>query len=386
MWEENLPTIELGMRIAWLALVLGGCGGSSSGADAAGIGEVQPDAAVPSRYVAYVAGGANIDWYDVDKSTGALTAISSIAGFRTGANFLAMRRDPVHGTHLYAVTSGDRVGAYTIDPATAGLTFINDVGTGGTGVAHVSVDRSGGNVLVANYNSGHIEVVPVRGDGGLGTPLAPILAGVKAHQIITDDSNHYVYVPCLGDDKVATYLFESSTGALTTSTPAQLDTANGAGPRHLALAPDRKHAYLIDELDSTLSALAIDGLSGQLSMLQTVSLRASGATGTNTGAEVVVHPNNKFVYGSNRGDNNIAVFSIDQTTGMVTEVDHTSTQGMTPRNFTIDPSGTLLFVANQGSNNVVPFKIDPATGRLTPTASAISVPTPQFVGIVELPL
>ncbi|HTL37845.1 MAG TPA: lactonase family protein [Kofleriaceae bacterium] len=373
------------MRIAWLALVVGGfsaCGGSSAGTDAAGSGDgAQPDAAIPTRYVAYVSGGANIDWYDVDKSTGALTHISSIAAFRSGANFLA-----VHGMHLYAVTSGDRVGAYTIDPATAGLTFINDVGTGGTGVAHVSVDRSGLNVLVANYGSGHIDVIPVRGDGGLGTPKTPILAGANAHQIITDDSNHYVYVPCLGDDKIAEYLFESSTGALTASTPAQLDTANNAGPRHLALAPDRKHAYLINEVNSTLSALAIDSLSGQLSELQTVSLRASGASGTNTGAEVIVHPNNKFVYGSNRGDNNIAVFAIDQTTGMVTEVDHTSTQGMTPRNFTVDPSGTLMFVANQNSNTVVPLEIDPATGRLTPTASSVSVPTPQFVGIVELPL
>jgi len=372
------------MRIAWLALVagLGACGGSSAGTDAAGgDGMRQVDAAIPTRYVAYVSGGANIDWYDVDKATGALTHISSVAAFRTGANFLA-----VHGTRLYAVTSGDRVGAYTIDPATAGLTFINDVGTGGTGVAHVSVDRSGAWVLVANYGSGHVDAVPVRGDGGLGTPLAPLLVGVKAHQIITDPSNHYAFVPCLGDDKVAQFLFESSTGAFTASSPAQLDTANNAGPRHLALAPDGKHAYLINELDSTLQALAYDGLSGRLSQLQTVSLRATGATGTNTGAEVVVHPNNKFVYGSNRGDNNIAVFSIDQTTGMVTEVDHTSTQGMTPRNFTIDPSGTLLFVANQNSNTVVPLKIDPATGRLTATASPISVPTPQFVGIVELPL
>jgi 6-phosphogluconolactonase len=371
------------MRIARLALVLAGaCGSPSTSIDATGGGDTPtPDAANPTRYVAYVVGGANIDWYDVDKSTGALTHVSSIAAFRTGANFLA-----AHGTRLYAVTSGDRVGAYTIDPATAGLTFINDVGTGGTGVAHVSVDRSGAYVMVANYGSGHIDVVPVRGDGGLGTPLAPILAGVKAHQIITDPSNKYVFVPCLGDDKVAQYLFDASSGMLTANATPKLDTANGAGPRHVAIAPDGKHAYLINEVGSTLSALAFDAATGRLSELQTVSLRANGATGINTGAEVIVHPNNRFVYGSNRGDNNIAVFAIDQTTGMVTEVDHTSTQGMTPRNFTIDPSGTLLFAANQNSGTVVPFKIDPATGRLTPTASPVNVATPQFVGIVELPL
>jgi len=374
------------MRIAWLGLLVavsGACGDDASGgSDAAGDGTGSADApGAPTRYVAYISGGANIDWYDVDKTTGALSHISSVAAFRTGANFLA-----VHGLHLYAVTSGDRVGAYTIDPASAGLTFINDVGTGGTGVAHVSVDRAGAWVMTANYGSGHVDVVPVRGDGGLGTALSPILAGVKAHQIITDASNKYVFVPCLGDDKVAQYQFDATTGALTANTPAALSTANMAGPRHIAFAPDAKHAYLINEVGSTLSALAFDSSTGRLTELQTVSTRATGAAGTNTCAEVVVHPNGKFVYGSNRGDNNIAVFAIDATSGMLTEVDHTSTQGMTPRNFTIDPSGTLLYAANQSSNTVVPFKIDPATGRLTATASSVSVPSPQFVGIVALPL
>jgi 6-phosphogluconolactonase len=383
MWEENLPTIGAGMRIAWLALVVAGCGGGSGGnPDAGGEGDgAMADAAVPSRYVAYVSGGANIDWYDVDKASGALTHVSSVAAFRTGANFLA-----THGMRLYAVTSGDRVGAYSIDMATGGLTFINDVGTGGTGVAHVSVDRAGAFVMVANYGSGHVEVVPVRGDGGLGTPLAPILAGMKAHQIVTDASNKYVFVPCLGDNKVAQYLFDGSNGALTANATPKIDTAAGAGPRHIAIAPDAKHAYLINELNSTLSALALDTTTGRLSEIQTLSTRASGASGNNTTAEVVVHPNGKFVYGSNRGDNNIAVFARDATTGRLTAVDHTSTQGMTPRNFTIDPSGTLLYAANQNSSTVVPFKIDPATGRLSPTASAVSVPTPQFIGIVELPL
>lgn len=117
-----------------------------------------------------------------------------------------------------------------------------------------------------------------------------------------------------------------------------------------------------------------------------VSSRASEATGDNTCAEVVVHPSGAFVYGSNRGDDDIAVFSIDPETGRMTLVEHESTLGMTPRNFTIDPSGTLLYAANQDSNTVVPFEIDPATGRLSPTASPITVPTPRFVGIVALPL
>ena len=352
-------------------------GGGGGGSDGAMI-----DApATPTRFVAYISGGADIAWYDVDKSTGALAAISSTAAFRTGANFLAF-----HGDYLYAVTSGNRVGGYSIDPATAALTFINDVASGGTGPAHVAIDATGKFVFTANYGSGHIAVMPVQAGGTLGAAAQTILSGANAHQIITDQSNKYVVVPCLGDDKVTQYTFNATTGTLTPNAVPQLDTANGAGPRHIAFTPDNKRAYLINELNSTLSALSFDAATGRLTELQTLSTRAAGAMGTNTTAEVVVHPNGKFVYGSNRGDNNIVVFSIDAATGMVALVEHESTQGMTPRNFTIDPSGSFLYAANQNSNSVVPFAIDATTGRLTPTATPITVPTPQFVGIVELPL
>jgi 6-phosphogluconolactonase len=172
---------------------------------------------------------------------------------------------------------------------------------------------------------------------------------------------------------------------MTPNAVPELATAAGAGPRHLAFAPDGKHAYLINELNSTLSALSYDAATGRLTELHTLSTRAAGAIGTNTTAEVVVHPNGKFVYGSNRGDNTIVVFARDATTGMVQTVAHTSTQGMTPRNFTIDPTGKFLYAANQNSGTVVPFAIDTA-GRLTPTATPVNVPTPQFVGILALPL
>lgn len=370
------------MRAALGLLVICACGsGSASSTDAAtGNDGARADAAVPTRLVAYVSGGADITWYDIDKTTGALGKISSIAAFNPGANFLAFS-----GNRVYAVTSGDRVGAYSLDPATAGLTFINDVSSGGQGPAHVAVDHTGKFVLVANYSSGHIAAMPVQTNGGLATAPQQILAGMNAHQIMTDPSNKFVLVPCLGDDKVAQYTFNDFTGGMGANSVPQYDTANGAGPRHLAFAPGAKHVYLINELDSTLSALAFDSATGRLTHIETASSRANGANGTNTTAEVLVHPSGKFVYGSNRGDNNIAVFSRDETTGMIDRIEHVSTQGMTPRNFTIDPTGTLLYVANQNSGTVVPFKIDTTTGRLTPTAAAVSVPTPMFVGIVALP-
>lgn len=369
------------MRLLPLLFAIAACSGDSPiVTDANTAGDAAPDASVPSRFVAYISGGADIAWYDVDKTSGALTPIGSIAAFRTGANFLAFRGIG----HVYAVTSGNRVGAYSINATTGALTFINDVGTGGTGPAHVSIDRTGKYVFVANYGSGDVSVFPIQPTGGLGAAQQTDPSGGNAHQILTDASGNYVFVPCLGDDKVAQYSFDTTTGMLTAN--GQVATANGAGPRHMAFAPNGKHAYLINELNSTLLPLSYDSSTGRLAQLQPPLSTRATTGGTNTTAEVVVHPNGKFVYGSNRGENNIVVFSIDQTTGMLTLVDHTSTQGMTPRNFTIDPSGTLLYAANQNSNTVVPFSINPTTGRLTPTAAPINVPTPQFVGVIALPL
>ena len=371
------------MRSIWLLLALTACESTTPARMDATTGDDAPmiDApAGPTRFVAYISGGADIAWYDVDKTTGALAAISSTPSFRTGANFLAF-----HSNKLYAVASGNRVGAYSIDPATAAITFINDVGSGGTGPAHVAVDKTGKFVLVANYGSGHIAAMPMQAGGGLGAGT-PILAGGMAHQIETDPTNKFVVVPCLGDNKVAQYNFDATSGALTPNAVPAMMTASGAGPRHVTFAPDGKHAYLINEVNSTMQALAYDATTGRLTSLQTMSTRASGATGTNTTAEIVVHPNGKFVYDSNRGDNNIVVLARDTTTGMVSLVEHEPTQGMTPRNFTIDPSGKFLYVANQNSGNVVPFAIDGTTGKLTATASPITVPTPQFVGIIALPL
>ncbi len=369
------------MRALVIGILATACGGSSPSTpptDASEGSESVPIDATPARLVAYISGGADIAWYEVDNATGALTKTGSIAGFQTGASFLA-----VHGSNLYAVTSGNRVGAYAIDPASGALTFLNDVASAGTGPTHVSVDATGTTAFVANYGNGNIGVFPIQATGRLATATQTITAGANAHQIVADPSNKFVLVPCLGVNRVMQYTFAA--GTLTANATPFLATAAGAGPRHLAFAPDGTHAYLINELDSTLQALAFDTTTGRLTSLQTITTRAAGATGTNTTAEVFVHPSGKFVYGSNRGDDNIAIFSIDPTTGMLALVGHRSTGGMTPRNFGLDPAGRFLYAANQASNTVVPFAIDPTTGLLTPTAAPISVPTPQYVGIYALP-
>jgi 6-phosphogluconolactonase len=338
-----------------------------------------PDSAPISHLVAYVSGNApNIGVYDFDLATGALTSTGQVAAFAANPSFLAMTK-----THLYAVSEGaDRVGAYSIDPTTGALTFINDQSSGGDGPAHLSVDRSGAFVLAANYGNGMIAVLPVRADGGVNAAVDNRLAGTNAHMILTDAANKFVFVPCKGSDYIAQYAFNATTGALTANAAPAAPTAAGAGPRHLAFAPNDHFAYVIDENLSTLMVFAYDAATGRLTSIQTVSNRAAGATGANTGAEVVVHPNGNFVYASNRGDNNVSVFSIGSD-GKVTLVGHIPV-GMTPRSFTLDPTGAWMLVANQDGDTVTTYRVNASTGMATASGSPLAVSNPSFVGFVSL--
>jgi len=164
-------------------------------------------------------------------------------------------------------------------------------------------------------------------------------------------------------------------------TPAFTATP-GAGPRHLTFHPDGRHAYLINELNSTVTALTYDAAQGSFRELQTVSTLPAGFEGTNSCADIHVSPNGKYLYASNRGHNSIAVFGIGSNNNL-TLLQHESTQGKTPRNFTLDPAGRLLLVGNQNSNNVFTYYIDPQTGRLRPTGQSINIPSPMFLFVTN---
>jgi len=371
------------LRLCALGIVCS-CGSSpiivrdAAGADGNPDAVIAVDAARPVHMVAYVGGnGASIGRYDI-ATNGGLTPAASTAAFAPKPSFLAITAGA-----LYAVSEANsRIAAYALDPMTGALTLINDAAAGGSGPAYIGVDRSGAYVLVANYGDGSVATLAIRADRGVAAPQSRAV-GAHAHMIVTDPSNRYAFVPCLGADYVAQFAFDAATGTLTPNAEPYLTTATGAGPRHLAFAPDGRHAYLINESNSTLSALGFDGATGRLSELQTVSTRASGATGDNTGAEVWVHPGGAFVYASNRGDNTIAVFAIAGD-GKLTAIGQAPTLGKTPRDFTLDPTGSRLYVANQDSNNLVPFAIDRRTGMPTPIAAPVSAPLPTFIGFTAL--
>jgi len=353
-------------------------GGPDSAVDAG-------DAAHPPRLLAYASGyGPDILWLDVDPTTGALSPAGSVPSFGTAPSFLAV--DPA-GKHLYAVdeVTPGRVGAYAIDAASGALTFQAAVASGGDGPPFVSVDPQGRWVFVANYTSGTVAVLPIQADGSLGAAVDTETVGAEAHMIVADPSDRFVFVPCKGADYVAQFLFDASTGKLTPNAIPRLATAGGAGPRHLAFHPDGKTAYLIAETASTMTALDFDAIAGTLTAVQTVSTLPAGFTGTNTAAEVHVHPSGKWLFGSNRGDDSIVVFALDAS-GHMTPQGFTKTGGTTPRDFTLDPSGAWLYAANQGTGDVVAFAFDAATGALTPTTGAsVAVPSASFVGVLALP-
>ena len=352
-------------------VMLAACGGAKVMPDSRTIDSSQ----TPQHLVAYVSGyGPDIQWFDVDPQSGALTARGKLAAAQPSPSFLAIDSG---ANALYAVSeSNNRVGAYAIDRASGALHYIDDASAGGQGPAHVALDRTGKLVLVANYGDGSVAVLTVRADRGVVDPPSQVvMPGAHAHMIITDPSNRYAFVPCLGTDRVMQYKLA---GTLVPN--GELATAAGAGPRHMAWAPNGMHAYVIDELSSTVMALAFDAATGHLTALQTIATVPQGTT--NTGAEIAVHPSGQFVFASNRGDDSIVTFAV-AADATLTQVARTPTGGKTPRSFGLDPAGKFLYAANQDSNSVVPFAIH-GDGTLSPIAAPIAATQPSFVGIVVL--
>lgn len=329
----------------------------------------------------------------LDLTTGHLT-LSGLAARVNQPSFLALHPQR---RFLYAVNEegGGAVGAFSIDPQSGALTFLNRQSSRGAGPCHLSVDRTGRWVLVANYGSGSVALLPIREDGSLGEATDSIQhegssldphrqEGPHAHSITPDPSNRYALAADLGLDQILIYQLDLLRGKLIPHEPPAVTVKAGAGPRHLAFHPNGRYLYLINELDNTLIAFAYQETGGTLQEIQTVSTLPEGFQGTSYCAEVQVSPSGKFVYGSNRGHDSIVVYVVEEETGRLTCLDYTPTQGHFPRNFAVDPTGTYLVVANQDSDNLVVFRIDPSSGRLAPTGSVVEVPTPVCVKMIPV--
>ncbi|AXC12093.1 6-phosphogluconolactonase [Acidisarcina polymorpha] len=293
------------------------------------------------------------------------------------------------GRRLYTCNSfpGSSVSAYAIDPATAKLTLLNRQPSGGGDPSYVSLDPSGRYLMVANYLGGSAAVFALRHDGSIGRRTAFVQhvgasldpndpRHAHAHSIRFDPSHRFVLLADLGLDKIFVYRLNPKTGALTPNDPPFATVAPGSGPRHIAFDPRDRYVYAINQTANSIVGFGWDSNRGILTRFETVSTLPKGFKGENTGSEILMHPSGKFLYATNRGNNSVAVFSVQADTGRLTPVQYISTQGKTPRNADFDPTGKWLLVTNKDSNNAVVFRIDQSTGQLTQNGDPISVPAP----------
>jgi 6-phosphogluconolactonase len=368
-------------------------------ATAAPAGEPRAESAKSDKTSVYVGtytqrGSKGIYLAHLGLSSGELR-LDGLAGEVVNPSFLAIHPNrrfiyAIGEVGQFAGGKGGAVSAFAIDPESEKLTLLNQKSSRGPGPCHVVIDKSGKNALVANYGGGSVACLPIGEDGWLGDATSFIQhqgssvnpqrqKGPHAHSINLDPANRFAFAPDLGLDRIKVYAFDAARNTLTPHDPSASVTP-GSGPRHFDFHPNGRFAYAINELASTITAFQYEGDRGLLQTIQSaVSTLPDGFDGKNTTADIHVHPSGKFVYGSNRGHDSIAIFAVDSTTGKLTAIGHQSTQGKTPRNFGIDPSGAYLLAANQDTDNVVAFRIDAATGKLRPTGQSIHVPMPVCV-------
>jgi 6-phosphogluconolactonase (cycloisomerase 2 family) len=301
-------------------------------------------------------------------------------------SFLAFDRT---GDFLYTVHGDmDRVSAFAIDPASGCLTLIDEQSTEGRNPVHLAFDPENRFLLVANHVTSTLALLPRREDGTLGAVVDLVsISGkigphrveqpfAKPHQVEFDPSGRYIAVPDKGLDKILVFRLDSAAAKLIEVSSVQ--TREGSGPRHLAFHPGGTLAYVVNELDSTVTAYRFDPTTGELQPFQILSALPDSFTAFSRGSEIAVSADGKFVYVSNRGSDTIGAFSLSED-GRMTPAGWGTTEGRTPRFFTFVPGGNRLLAANEDSDTVVTFGVDPATGGLLNAEATLSVGSPVCI-------
>ena len=381
---------------AWVALVV-----MTSVSIAMLGGEAAAQAAARLVYIGTYTGektaSKGIYAYRFNEETGALTPIGLAAETRS-PSFLALHPN---GRFLYAVNEvndfddekSGSVSAFAIDRVTGKLTLLNTQSSRGAHPCYIVVDRAGTHVLVANYSGGNLAVLPIDADGRLGTASQVVQhkgssvntsrqKAPHAHSVDLDAHDRFAVSADLGADRLFIYKYDPADGRLTPGLTPAVAVELGAGPRHFAFHPNGRFGFAINELASSVMAYAWDGQRGALKALATLPTLPEGFRGQSYTAEIRVHPEGKFIYGSNRGHDSIVVYAVNPDTGHLTLVEHEATRGKNPRNFTIDPTGQWIVAGNQGSDTLAVFRIDNRTGALSPAGPLVKVGAPVCIVFV----
>jgi len=329
--------------------------------------------------------------YRFDAATGKLASMGLMAE-TPDPTFLALHPS---GKYLYAVNElntfqGKKTGgvtAYSIDRATGKLTQLNQVSSGGPGPCHLIVDATGKTLMVANYAGGSFASFPIGADGKLGEAASFIQetgssvdksrqSEPHAHSVNLPKNNKFMLGADLGTDKIMIFRLDAAHGKITPSDPPSASVKPGSGPRHMVIAPDQKHVYVLSEMGSSVTTFEYNPDTAAMKELDMVSALPAGFKGQSSGAEIAIANNGNFVYASNRGNDSIAVFRVDKKTGKLTLIQNQSTLGKQPRAFALDPTGNYLIAGNQQTNTMATFKVDRNTGMLSPTGDKYDLGAP----------
>jgi 6-phosphogluconolactonase len=304
-----------------------------------------------------------VNVFTMDPETGALDTHAVVA---VGSGPTAMCVDPQQ-RFLYAALRGSRqAAAFRIDRASGRLAPLGTAPLEAEPI-YISTDRTGRFLFTSYYRAGMAAVHPIRRDGSVGTPaIMSVKTAERAHSIQTDPSNRFAFVPhTAGPNLIHQFLFNETTGRLSSNPAGKVTPPEGAGPRHFCFNESMDIVYFVNEQGSSITGYNLNTEDGTLTEFQTVSTLPAGFEGENTCAEIRITPTGEYVYASNRGHDSLAAFAVDGSTGELEAMSHTPTEA-TPRAFTLDPDGAYLLAIGQGSGNLATYRIDDETGHLAP--------------------
>ena len=387
---ESMPRRDfLGGAVGVMAAVAAGGCAPMAGSTMSSPGQSVPKFAYVGCYTTKErkGNGEGINVYQVDAATGNWTHVQLLKDVNPSFLTFDRQKRALYSAH----GDGGEATAYRIDAATGRLTLLHKQATNGkNGVSH-AVDATNRFLVLANYSSGTVTVLPINPDGSL-APLSDLYAlqgkpgphraeqaSSHPHDVVFDPRLRFIVVPDKGLDANFVFRLDTATGKLVAADPPSVASRPGAGPRHAAFHPTAPYTYVINELDSTITTFRFDAEKGDLKPLQVITTLPTAFTGNSTTSEIAVTPSGRFVYGSNRGHDSLAMFSVDGATGVLSPIGWESTQGKTPRFFAIEPSGTYLYAANQDSDTIVTFRVDQTTGKLAPTGQVVKAGSPVTV-------
>ncbi|MBV9578924.1 MAG: lactonase family protein [Chloroflexi bacterium] len=336
--------------------------------------------------------GEGISAYRMDADSGVWQPLGIVASVANPSYLALHPRQPV----LYCVHGGEMsdVSAFAAG-ADGALRQLGTWSSGGENPVHLDFDAFARWMVVANYTGGTIAAAPIHPDGSLGSlsdlvkfagPAGPdpVQQGSPhPHDIPFDPSGTFVVVPDKGLDRVYAFAFDADAGRFKPANPPFVGAEPGAGPRHVAFHPTRHWAYVVNELNSTVTTYGFEKGGNGMAPLQTVASVPADLEVRNTGSEILVHPSGRYVYVSNRGHDSVGIFEVDAADGVLRPIAWCPTDGKTPRAMALDPSGNYLYAANQASDTIVKFQVDPATGQLSPTGQSVVTGSPSSIAFLR---